>query len=271
MKIVLILLSLPLLAFGKKPVVSLDSAAFNQAVATNGVAAAKKAINRLEWRDVANPVAEIESLAEKVKGRKGFEGLEKELKTKLRLLTPGAKMDGGDGTMAVPVAEAPVVDVPGVPIPHLGVSVVSPGALEILSGVLILVSPGSLDIPSGVLTLVSPGALEIPSAVRFTEAYGGIFSGVVDPPHYPIRVVDTRIDAFVSERDVWAARYGKSRRFRNEDGTEFAPDWGTGLHHMRRELDEDALRYDALIDAYNERVERMQWRKKMLKGQGVSQ
>jgi hypothetical protein len=39
---------------------------------------------------------------------------------------------------------------------------------------------------------------------------------------------------------------------------------------MRRELDGDALRYDALIDAYNERVERAQWRKKMLKGQGVS-
>jgi len=225
------------------------------AVGTNGVEAARAAVAGVDWQGVRDPVSELHALKNQVAGRPGFEGVERELKTKLRLLTPGAKMDGGDGTMAVPVAEAPVVDVPGVPIPHLGVSVVS---------------PGSLDIPSGVVTPVSPDSLEIPSAVRFTEAHGGIFSGVVDPPHYPIRVVDTRIDAFVAERDRWAARYGKLRRFLNDDGTEFAPDWGTALYRMRRELDGDALRYDALIDAYNERAARALWRRKALKGQGVS-
>ncbi len=225
------------------------------AVGTNGVEAARAAVAGVDWQGVRDPVSELNALKNQVAGHPGFEGVERELKTKLRLLTPGAKMDGGDGTMAVPVAEAPVVGVPGVPIPHLGVSVVS---------------PGSLDIPSGVLTPVSPDALEIPSAARFTEAHGGIFSGVVDPPHYPIRVVDTRIDAFVSERDAWAGRYGRLRRFWNDDGTEFVPDNGTGIQTLMRGMLDDARRFDARIDEYNRRVERVQWRKKMLKGQGVS-
>jgi hypothetical protein len=184
----------------------------------------------VDWQGVRDPVSELHALKNQVAGRPGFEGVERELKTKLRLLTPARRWTAGNGTMAVPVVEAPVVDVPGVPIPHLGVSVVS---------------PGSLDIPSGVVTPVSPDALEIPSAVRFTEAHGGIFSGVVDPPHYPIRVVDTRIDAFVSERDVWAARYGKSRGVpeRRRDGVRarlghgsppYAPGAGRGRLALRR-------------------------------------
>ena len=190
--------------------------AFVQAVGTNGVAAAKAAVDGIDWRDVRDPATELRTLKGMVEGRAGFGGIERELKTKLRLLTPGARMDGGDGTLAVPVAEVRVIAV--MPVAYADY------------------------VPVPVAT--SRSAI----ADGLCDSYG----------------------AFVAERDMWAARYAKQRRFLNEDGTEFAPDWGTGLHRMRREIEGGAERYDALIDAYNERAARVLWRKKALKGEGVS-
>ena len=232
--------------------------ALRLAVGTNGVEAAKAAVAGIEWRTVRDPAAEIRALKKLVEGRAGFGGIERELKTKLRLLTPGAKMDGGDGTLAVPVAEAPVIAVVPVPVPCLRV-VYAPVEETDLTGIF-LAGEISLRIPvAGVGGLYMPVALaeRIPMPVSISRSE--ITDGLNDS-----------YGAFVTERDVWAARYGKLRRFLNEDGTEFAPDWGTGLHRMRREIEGGAERYDALIDAYNERAARALWRRKALKGQGTS-
>ena len=242
--------------------------ALRLAVGTNGVAAARAAVARVDWRDVRDPAAEIRVMRKLVEGRAGFEGVERELKTQLRLLTPGAKMDGSDGTLPVPVAEAAVVPVAAVPLPHLravrvpfdetGVSGIP------LAGTLAPRLPAAggaglcmpVALSGGVEVLVSvPEGLVMPVSLSRSAISGGL---------------EETCGAFVVERDLWAARYGKLRRFARENGKGFAPDRGTSLDCLRREIESGAERYDALIDSYNERAERVLWRARALKGQGGS-
>jgi len=241
--------------------------AFVQAVGTNGVAAAKAAVDGIDWRDVRDPATELRTLKGMVEGRAGFGGIERELKTKLRLLTPGARMDGGDGTLAVPVAEVRVIAVMPVALPHLRVVRVP---VEETDFPVIFLSGG----PSLRITVTGGSGLFMPVA-----GVDGLYMPVLFAERIPMPVVSSRsaiadgikgsCGAFVSERDIWAGRYGKLRRFRNADGTEFNPDWGTSLFDMRQEIESGEERYDALIDSYNERAARVLWRKKALKGEGV--
>lgn len=206
--------------------------ALRLAVASNDVLAAEAAVSGVDWRGVSDPAAELRGLGRQVEGRPGFEVVARGLKTKLRLVTPGAKMDGSGGTMAVPVAVIPVVGLSLVEVP------------DVLAPVRIPTLPG----PSGGI---------VPS-------HGGIGASYAPPEVFPMRVV-TVPTAFSRGFSEWAARYGKRERFLNADGTEFEPDWGTSLHRLRQEMNTDTARFDALVDGYNERVERALWRKKMLR------
>ena len=229
--------------------------ALRLAVGTNGAEAAKAALAGIDWQGVRDPVAEIGALKGMVEGREGFEGVARELKTKLRLLTPGAKMDGSDGTLPVPVAEAPVVETGGVGLPQVATD---PVPLAYLRAVRVVAGGGTfrsvgLPVAGGVavcLPVAGVRGLDMP----VTDVGSGISGGM-----------EETYGAFVAERDVWAERYRKYRRFRNGDGTLLEPDHGTALHRMRLEIESGVERYDALIDAYNARMERALWRRKMLR------
>lgn len=99
--------------------------AFLAAVATNGAAAAQAELGRVAWRGARDPQAELMRFAEAVGQRPGFDGVRREVATKLRLLMDGAAMDGTGGTLPVPVAGIAVLAAPVVKARRVDVVVLS--------------------------------------------------------------------------------------------------------------------------------------------------
>lgn len=204
-------------------------AAFRSAVETNGAEAAQAVLGRIDWRGVPDPQGELKRFAAEVGQRQGFDGVRREVNTKLRLLCAGTAMDGTDGTLPVPVTDirllaVPVIRQQRVPVPRVQ-----------------LAAAGAAPVRIEVLT-----------------------SPVVELPVLTLAGLGTPAGVFYEALDEWTRRYMKRRIWRDESGAVLAPDDGAVLGIMRRELSRGRDADDALIDAYNARMERALWRRKAL-------
>ena len=194
-------------------------------------------------------------ISDELKKSKDCKKLRKEIKTKFELLREDDDADMDDDIIAVPI---PIVQFVVTRFPAMMI-----GQVELITVDIPSLQISGLQIPGLQYVYLDILALD-PEVLR---ALGAVVP-VVDSKGAAVVIMKIRDEKFVALMKLWEKRYSKILDFWDDQGNKIVPMPGSALWYERKAVIaavEAGGDYDALWDAYNEKMQRAVGRRINLK------